>query len=351
MGSKGNPKPMRIWIDITNSPHVQFFAQMIRDLQQDHEVILTCRPLANTIDLLSMEGFSYNQVGRHYGKHLLLKALGFLIRIFQLYWFLRNRNLDVAVSHSSFYSPVVSRMLGVRCIYLNDNEHAGGNRISFMFADTIMIPEHLNPIKIHKQGASPKKVIQYPGVKEGVYLWCLNGIGLKRAFQDDGRQSIYVRPEPWTAQYYKGARNFLDQTLLELKDNFRMVLLPRGESQKQYYQHGRFKGIHVVERSLGLAEIITDCDLFIGAGGTMTREAAVLGVPTISTYQDQLLDVDQYLIAKGLMIHTRELTAAMVKSFLKEKSRKPADTQLIHHGHRAFELIKDTVLKGIRVLN
>jgi uncharacterized protein len=152
-----------------------------------------------------------------------------------------------------------------------------------------------------------------------------------------------VRPEPWTAQYYKGARNFLDETLLQLKDDFRLVLLPRGEIQKAYYKHNRFNGIDVVEASLGLAEIIADCDLFIGAGGTMTREAAVLGIPTISIYQDALLDVDHYLIENGFMVHTVELTAGMVRDFLKASIRKPADMQLLHKGRNAFAMIKGAV--------
>jgi uncharacterized protein len=351
MPSIQKARPMRIWIDITNSPHVPFFARMIRDFEQDHEVLLTCRPLANTLDLLKLEGFSSFQIGRHYGKRLFYKVMGFPVRIFQLYRFLKGRGLDVAVSHSSFYSPLVARMLGVRCIYLNDNEHAGGNRISFMFADTIMIPEHLDLSKIQKQGADPGKVIQYPGVKEGIYLWCLDGLDAKKtsvSAEGSGRKTIYVRPEPWTAQYYKGARNFLDQTLLELKDDFRLVLLPRGEIQKAYYQHKRFNGLDVVEASLGLAEIIADCDLFIGAGGTMTREAAVLGIPTISIYQDDLLDVDRYLIEKGFMIHTGALTAGMVRDFLKQSSRKPADTQLLHKGRRAFAMIKGVIANSNR---
>ena len=337
---------MRIWIDITNSPHVQFFAQMIRELQQDHEVLLTCRPLANTIDLLNMEGLCSFKVGRHYGKHLFFKAIGFPIRIFQLFRFLKNKGIDVAVSHSSFYSPVVARMLGVRCIYLNDNEHAGGNYISFMFADVIMVPEHLNLSKIRRQGANLKKVIRYPGVKEGVYLWSLRGADIKKASQDDCRKTIYVRPEPWTAQYYKGACNFIDETLLQLKDDYRIVLLPRGDLQREYYKQSRFKGIIVVEGSLGLAEIITDCDLFIGAGGTMTREAAVLGVPTISIYQDRLLDVDLFLIDNGCMVHTGKLTAKMVRAFMQARDRKPADSQLLYKGRSAFEIIKRTILQN-----
>ena len=134
--------------------------------------------------------------------------------------------------------------------------------------------------------------------------------------------------------------------MLHLNDDYRVVLLPRGEIQKAYYKHNRFNGLDVVETSLGLAEIIADCDLFVGAGGTMTREAAVLGIPTISIYQDALLDVDQYLIENGFMVHMRELTARMVRDFLKESSRKPADTQLLHKGRSAFAMIKGAIAKG-----
>jgi len=121
---------MKIWIDLSNSPHVNFFAGMIKELQEDHEVLLTSRPLSNTIELLELYGLRYHVVGKHYGQSNLKKIVGFVVRIFQLYIFLKNKAVDVAISHSSFYSPVVARLLGVRSIYLNDNEHAEGNRIS-----------------------------------------------------------------------------------------------------------------------------------------------------------------------------------------------------------------------------
>ena len=114
----------------------------------------------------------------------------------------------------------------------------------------------------------------------------------------------------------RGACNFLDETLIALKDDFEVVLLPRGDIQKNYYMQKRFKGLIVVQESISLANIMKKCALFIGAGGTMTREAAVLGIPTISIYQDDLLDVDKYLIQKGAMAHIKELSPDFVKTFL-----------------------------------
>ncbi len=340
---------MKIWIDLTNSPHVNFFAAMIKELQADHELILTCRPLANTIELLDIYGFPYAVVGRHYGQSSLKKALGFVVRIWQLYNYLKNRSVDVAISHSSFYSPVVARLLGVRNIYLNDNEHAAGNRISFVFADRIMVPEFLAIEKVKRQGAKTGKIIRYPGVKEGVYLWHYKAGVDDVLGRGNGkkRRTIFLRPEPWTAQYYKGERNFIDDLLVSLRAQFNLVLLPRGKAQEEYYRQEKFKGISVPEKSISLRDIMAKCDLFIGAGGTMTREAAVLGIPTISIYQDKLLDVDEFLIRKGAMVHKMDLDSYFVTDFLKKNEKKFPDKQLLDKGKEAYELIKKTLLNNI----
>jgi len=338
---------MNIWIDLTNSPHVNFFAYMIDELQAKHNVILTCRPLANTIDMLRLKGFQFHVVGKHYGANKIRKTLGFFLRILQLLKFLRMRNIDVAISHSSFYSPVVARLLGIRNIYLNDNEHAAGNKISFLFANKIMIPEYLSIEKLKHQWIKRNKVIHYPGVKEAVYLWTYNN-----AQHDDPKRNkksprrIYVRSEPRTAEYYKSESNFMDHLLISLKDRFKVILLPRGEKQKEYYKQKKFLGICIPEKTVELADIIDKCDLFIGAGGTMTREAAVLGIPTISIYQDSLLDVDKHLIRMGRMIHQPKLNADFIEKFLETNHRKPPSNDLLVKGHKAYGLIMQTLLEN-----
>ncbi len=339
---------MKIWMDLSNSPHINFFGGMIRELQQEHEVIITCRPLANTIELLDLEGFNYDVVGKHYGKKLTHKAAGFFVRIAQLYRFLKPRKIDVAISHSSFHSPLVSRLIGARCIYLNDNEHAQGNRISFVFANKIMIPEFLSIEKIQKQWANPEKVISYPGVKEGVYLWYSKPTLEKTVDprSGEGKPAIFVRPEPRTAQYYKGELNFMDPLLLDLKDRYDITLLPRDDTQKEHYRQAKFDGVTVPDKPRSLADIMQSCDLFIGAGGTMTREAAVLGIPTISIYQDDLLDVDRFLVKQGFMTHKTDPDAAFVINFFEQSARNPPGHELMEKGRQAYRLIKDTLLEA-----
>lgn len=333
---------MKIWFDLSNSPHINMFAALIRELQQRHEVVITCRPLANTIDLLELHKLPYTVVGRHYGKKFSAKVFGYPVRVWELMQFLRPQKIDIAISQSSFHSPVVARLLGVPSIYMNDNEHALGNVPSFLAANTIMVPEFLSLENLRRQWANPKKVVKYPGVKEGIYLWELDQrLQAAPPRAPKARKTVYVRPEPWTAQYYQGSSNFLDDLLAGLMNDVDVILLPRGREQGAHYKSERFSRIRVIDTALDIADIAPDCDLFIGAGGTMTREMAVLGVPTISVYQDALLDVDTYLIEQGAYIHRPQLTAAQALDYLQSLSRQAPNRELLAKGRAAYQMIRD----------
>jgi len=334
---------VKIWFDLSNSPHINMFAALIRDLQRQHEVVITCRPLANTVDLLDLHRLPYTVVGRHYGKNFWAKVSGYPVRCWELMRFLRPHRIDVAVSQSSFHSPVVARLLGVRSIYMNDNEHALGNVPAFLAATMIMVPEFLSAENLRRQWANPRKVVNYPGVKEGLYLWELQQ-RLARPEQRVGRKKIYVRPEPWTAEYYQAASHFMDELLLGLIHEADVTLLPRGNAQAKHYHGARFAGLRIVDTALDIADIAPDCDMFIGAGGTMTREMAVLGIPTISVYQDNLLDVDRFLIEQNAYLHVPRLTAAQALDYLNTMARRPPNLDLLERGRRAYDLLKQNIV-------
>lgn len=333
---------MKIWFDLTNSPHINFFRQMIEELKAEgHEVVITCRPLANTIDLLDLYKMDYTVVGKHYGKSSRKKAMGFFVRVNQLQKFLKKAKVDVGISQSSFYSPIAGKLAGVPTIYTNDNEHAAGNKISFLFAKKIFVPEFIPKENVANALVNEKKVMQYPGVKEGIYLW-----KKYKGFKLDTSKlnKIYIRTEPQLAQYYSAKQNFMDGIIKDLKDKYEVVILPRTADQAEYYSTEEFKGVTVCKKPLPFEEIAKDCLLFIGAGGTMTREMAVIGIPTISVYQDALLDVDKYLIKEGIMMHDMNLTSQKVEAVLKEVKSKEASPVLLEKGERAYRMMKKELL-------
>ena len=78
----------------------------------------------------------------------------------------------------------------------------------------------------------------------------------------------------------------------------------------------------------------------------MTREMAVLGIPTISVYQDELLDVDRYLLQAGAFVHQPALTAAAAIQHLDSSSRRPPDRELLEKGKAAYEMVKEAILNA-----
>ncbi|MGZ8516018.1 MAG: DUF354 domain-containing protein, partial [Chitinophagaceae bacterium] len=311
-----------------------------------HEIILTCRDSANTVELIKQRNWSYTIIGNSVKKSTIRKLLSFPGRIYALFSFLKSKQIDVAICQSSFYLPLTAKLLGIPSIYTNDNEHALGNIPAFLFATKIFIPENISISKAIKKGARRSRVTNYPGIKEGIYLWP-KGVDIqnKRTARRFTSVKIFVRPEPLTAQYYSGKLNFLDDLLLELKELYSVIVLTREKSQLEHYTQPRFSGIEVPVNPLPFEEVAENCSLFIGAGGSMTREMALIGVPTISVYQGELLDVDKFLIAEKLMIHKKELNHREIEGIIASNHAQNINMSLIQKGKEAYQLFKQEILK------
>ena len=162
---------MNIWIDFINAPQVSFAVPFIKELEKKgHTFILTCRDSSNTIDLLRVKGYSYTVINGYRGKSGLLKSLNFPLRVIQLIIFIKKKKIDIAFGQSSFYLPVTSFFLAVPSLYTNDNEHALGNIIGFLFAKKIVLPSPLKEFKLTRLPFFKKKTSFYPGIKEAIYL-------------------------------------------------------------------------------------------------------------------------------------------------------------------------------------
>lgn len=336
---------MKIWIDLTNSPHINFFKPFIKKWNSEgYQIILTVRDLANTIQLVEQNGWEYNEIGGHAGKNKFKKLIYFPKRVYLLYKFLKNNKPEIGISHSSFYSPIVCKLLKIPSIYLNDNEHAKGNYLAFKFATINMLPESLL-FKAKKSKWTEKYAIEfYPGIKEGIYL-SQTTIKVKDNQENQIKLKIFIRLEPWTAQYYKGKSDFMDLVIEKLNKKYEVIILPRSNEQINHFKNDKFTGIKICESPMFLETILKECKLFIGAGGSMTRELAFMGVPTLSVYQGALLSVDKYLIERGIMMHDSNPTIENIEELLHKQSLNNSNT-ILEKGLKAFNLI-DNKLKEI----
>ena len=72
---------MRVWIDLTNSPHVLVMRPVIEALERDgHEVRVTARDFAQTLGLLRRFEIPHTAIGHHRGERLAAKAGGLALR-------------------------------------------------------------------------------------------------------------------------------------------------------------------------------------------------------------------------------------------------------------------------------
>src|SRR6476619_2304214 len=104
---------MRVWIDVTNSPHVLFFRPLVGLLEaRGHDVTITARDFAQTLELLEDARLEHTVVGPpHAGASRAGKVRVMASRLRALRRFARPRGFDVALSHASHELPLAARSL------------------------------------------------------------------------------------------------------------------------------------------------------------------------------------------------------------------------------------------------
>jgi len=300
---------MRIWIDITNSPHALFFDPIIRDLHAaGHEVSVTARDYAQTVELLAQRKIEYTLIGRHRGAKSSAKAVGLLSRSVALVSYARRRRFDVAFSHNSNDLAVAARVHRIPHLIVHDYEHANASyAVNARLATRILVPEAIPTSAIVAHGAKPSKVGHFPGLKEHVYLGPDTPAMDLRAILGASSEQVLVvlRPPATMSAYHLGFGNELFSQLISAigeRSDVVGVLVPRTKAQAAELTPTLPANIHVPETVLDGPSLISSADLVISAGGTMNREAAVLGTPAYTVFAGKQGAVDDDLIRRGLLV-------------------------------------------------
>src|SRR5256886_15989639 len=162
---------MRIWIDLANSPHVPFFRALIPEfVERRHQVEITARDFAQTVELATKVGMMPHVIGGHGGGKLTAKAGNLIGRAAALRKWARDRGFDLAVSHNSYAQISAAAALGIKTVTLMDYEHQPANHLAFRLASRVIVPRAFPAAELSKYGASMSKVKRYEGIKEDVYL-------------------------------------------------------------------------------------------------------------------------------------------------------------------------------------
>lgn len=298
---------MRIWIDLANSPHVPFFHALIPEFNaRGHQVEITARDFAQTVEMAMKAGMLPHVIGRHGGGTIRGKAGNLVGRAASLRKWARDRGFDLAVSHNSYAHIAAAAALGIKSVTLMDYEHQPANHLAFRLATRVIVPRAFPERELRKYGASLRKVHRYDGIKEDVYLADFTpDPGFPKILGKFGVAEeevlIVVRPPAREALYHRFENELFDELISNLssRDRVKIILLPRSDAQRAAFEKQNLPNLIMPSEVLDGANLIASADLVVSAGGTMNREAAALGVPAVSVYAGQWAAIDEALINEG----------------------------------------------------
>jgi uncharacterized protein len=322
---------MRVWIDLTNSPHVLVMRPVIELLRADgHEVRVTARDFAQTLQLLDRFEIEHTAIGHHRGERLADKAVGLASRSTALVRWARGqsanrlpgapspvgpnsahpsaarraaRHFDIALGHGSNDISVAARLLRIPCSTTFDYEWAAvQHHVNCRLAQAVVVPDAIPPERLDRYGAKGK-IHAYVGLKEEYYLADFepDQAVLAELAIDRDRPLVVVRTPPEVSLYHRFENDLFAGVLARLREAAReqgvqSVVLPRTAGQRA--QLRGVEGFTVPEQAIDAQSLIAFADLVISAGGTMNREAVALGTPVYTTFEGRLGALDERLIGE-----------------------------------------------------
>jgi predicted glycosyltransferase len=332
----------KIWIDLDNSPHVPFFVPIIPELKaKGFEIFLTARDSYQVVELLKYYGVHARVIGKHYGKHKILKLLGTLWRALLLAYIVRKEKVDLSLAHGSRGCILASALLGIQSIAIADYEHT-----SEVYLSNVWLI-HPDVISLDPSSTRGRRILKYPGIKEDVYLPSFHpdpqlrtrlGIAVDELL-------VTVRPPATEAHYHNPEADGLLTATLEKFRNMqgtRVLLLPRNKNQENELRAAWTKEIasgkivipaHVED---GM-NIIWNSDLVVSGGGTMNREAAAMGVPVYSIFRGPIGAVDRFLSSQGRLVLLESVE--QVRTKIQAVRRNKETLSLSHQRSPALETI------------
>jgi hypothetical protein len=294
---------MRVWVDCTAAAHPLVLRPIIERLaDRGHEVSVTAREYGQTVGVLERLGIEHRVFGRHAGAGAGAKAAAVGTRSAALARWARGQRFDLALAHGSVDIAVVSALLRIPLVEMQDYEYAGLQRqLAFRVARRVLAPDAIPVAAMRRAGAAPRKLVRYPGLKEDYYLFdfspdeaVLGELGVDR-----DRVLAVVRPPPETSAYH--AENPLyERVIARLADEpeVQAVVIPRTDRQRASVVGNR-RSLIVPDRAIDAQSLIAFADLVVGAGGTMNREAVALGTPAWTLFSGRMGAVDLALIESG----------------------------------------------------
>jgi predicted glycosyltransferase len=293
-----------------------FFKDAVKSLQEKgHEVLCTSRDYREAVELARIKGLDLKLVGRHGGPERYGKLAASAERMRALADVISGFAPDAAVTFSSPEGARVAFGLGVRHIGFNDSPHAEAvAKLTVPLMSRLLCPWVIPYSSWTGFGISRKDISRYHALDPAAWLKDDNDDSSSSAHmvepdkKEGNKTVVLIRLEESKASYIADKKlastALVDAVVDELAQRADIVMLCRYSDQIEEAKARYGNSARIIESVVDGVSLIKSTDLFIGAGGTMSAEAALLGVPTISIAPVRY-HVEDYLVRSGLVARTR----------------------------------------------
>ncbi|WP_428326167.1 DUF354 domain-containing protein [Nitrosopumilus sp.] len=340
---------MKIWIDVLTPKQLLFSEPIIEKLGKKNSILCTSREYEEVSKLAKIRNFDLILVGKHGGgrKNSKLKAgndrIGKLIRKIEAF------SPDLVISFCSPEAARVSFGLGIKHIAFCDSPHAEAvMKLTLPLIQKLLIPNTIPKKEFSKYGINEKNIIPYKAIDAAVTIKRKTNEDVKLPFKNNGRKNILIRIEEEEASYTEKSNKIIPITkdVISKFNEENIVVLGRYTKQIQKLQKKIGKKAKIVKMSFDGKHLLNNTDVFIGSGGTMTAESALMGIPTIS-YNAVPNIIENFLVKKRLVIretNPKKVSKHITKFFESTKQLNQLKAKKI------LNQMEDPIEKLIRVI-
>ncbi len=292
----------------------QNFVDILR--KENHDILCTGRDYREAKELAKLKKIDIKTIGKHGGDNKYEKLKASTERAFLLSSIINSFNPHLTVSFSSPEAARVSFGLGIKHYVFNDSPHATAvARLTIPLVDRLFCPWVIPVKDWTKFGLERGRITTYKALDPIVWIKkelennnYQDIVKIKKTLKiEEEKKIVLIRPEELKASYIadrkvKNSIELIDEIVNNFSDKYNILVLARYQDQIDFYKN-RFEkknGIKVIETVTDGILLLKLTDLFIGAGGTMSAEAALIGKPVISITPINF-HVERYLIKMGLI--------------------------------------------------
>ena len=340
---------MKIWIDVLTPKQLLFAEPLIKKLKKNNDLLCTSRKYNEVTKLTKIRNLDLIFVGKHGGSEKESKLRFSINRMNKLLTKIKKFEPDITISFCSPEAARVSFGLGIKHIAFCDSPHADAvMRLTLPLIQKLLIPNVIPKKEFTKYGIEQEKIIPYNAIDAFVTIQRRYTNNTKLPFENNQRKNILIRIEEEEAAYASKSKIIIPIIKKIIKDhkNENIVVLGRYKKQIQDLKEQTNRKIKIVEMSFDGKYLLKNTDIFIGSGGTMTAEAALMGIPTIS-YNAVPNIIEKFLVKKTLV--KREIDPKKISRYITKIFQSTNDERQI----RAKEVIQemeDPIEKLIKII-